>query len=124
MKKLIHKKKGKEHFTKDFGDGTTSDRVILPRADDCHVKVTIFRPKAGFAEFSEPNSIVYEYDETVYLVSGQVRLHPADGWGVELGAGDSYHVPAGVSYGLTAITDCEMVCVFSRDYDGLTPEDD
>ncbi|MBU1178295.1 DUF861 domain-containing protein [Patescibacteria group bacterium] len=121
-KKLIFKGPGEGHFAKDFGEGTKSDRVILPGADECGVKVTIFRPKEGF---SIPEGIVYEYDETVYIVSGQVKLHLTDGGSdIELYTGSSYHVPAGVSYGLTAITDCVVFCTFSPVQDGPMPDDE
>lgn len=118
-KELIIKKTGKAHFVKDFGGGTTSERLILPEKDDCRVKVTMFRPKAGFLIES---GIVYSCDETVYVVTGQLKLHLVDGSIVALNTGDSYHVPAGISYGVTALTDSQMLCVFSAADDSTLPD--
>lgn len=119
-KNLVIKKHGQPHFVKDFGGGTTSERVMLPEADGCRVKITKFRPKAGF-EVKE--GIVYNCDETVIVTAGQLRLHLDDGSQVDIGPGDSYHVPAGTSYGVTALTDGEVTCVFSAAADGTLADD-
>ncbi len=119
-KELVVKKGGDHHFVKDFGGGTTSERVMLPEADGCRIKITKFRPKAGF-EVKE--GIVYNCDETVFVVAGQIRLHLDNGQQVDIGPSDSYHVPAGTSYGVTALSDGEVLCVFSAAADGTLPDD-
>ena len=118
MDKILFKMKDEAHFTKEFGGGTTSDRVILPESDDCRVKVTMFRPKKGFSA----KDIAYACDETVYMVSGQVRIHLADGSEVDLSPGDTYLAPAGAVYDLTALADSEVFCVFSQAGDGPLPD--
>lgn len=118
MNQIILKKKTEAHFTKDFGGGTTSDRLILPEPDGCRVKVTMFRPKAGFSA----QDIVYACDETVHAVSGRTRLHLAGSADVVLEPGETYHVPGGTAYGLTALTDGALFCVFSPASDGSLPD--
>lgn len=118
MTGIVIKKSAQAHFAKDFGGGTTSDRLILPGPDSCRVKVTIFRPKAGFSA----RDIRYACDETVHALSGRTALHLADGAQVLLDAGDTYYVPAGTAYGVTAVTDGELFCVFSQAADGGMPD--
>ena len=45
---LVLKKKNQIHFNKNFGGGSSSDRIVLPNPDECRVKVTMFKPAAGF----------------------------------------------------------------------------
>lgn len=116
---IIHKRKGQAHFAKDFGGGTASDRIVLPGPDGCRVKVTMFRPKAGFSA----RDIVYPVDETVHAVAGRTRVHRSDGTDFALETGDTYFVPAGTTYGLTALTDGALLCVFSAAADGPLPDD-
>ena len=118
MDRILVKKNGEAHFTKEFDGRTTSDRIILPEADDCRVKVTMFRPKVGFAV----EHIVYDCDETVYMVSGELRITLSDGTNVDLVKGDTYFVPAGCTYGLSTTADGEALCVFSQADDGPMPD--
>ncbi len=118
MKPIIFKKKGQAHFTKKWDEGTASDRIILPEADDCLVKVTMFRPKAGFSV----EKIVYACDETVHMVSGKITIRITDGSDVVLVPGDTYYVPGGTPYGLTVQEGGDIFCVFSRAADGKLPD--
>ena len=118
MEKILVKKKAEPHFTKEFDGRTTSDRIILPEKDECRVKVTMFRPKAGFTI----GNIVYPCDETVHMVAGRLRITLADGTDVDLEEGDTYFVPAGFSYSLSAVEDGEALCVFSQAGDGPLPD--
>lgn len=121
MPGIVIKTGGKAHFPKPFGDdGTFSDRIILPGSDECRVKVTRFVPKPGFSA----NSIVYPYDETVYIVNGNMTICLSDGSTVELGAGDIFHVPAGEVYGINILADTIAVCVFSAGEDGTLPDNE
>ncbi|MDA0745330.1 MAG: cupin domain-containing protein [bacterium] len=118
MKPIIFKKKSEAHFVKKWDDGSESDRIVLPGSDDCLVKVTMFRPKAGFSA----ENVVYACDETVHMVSGRTEILLADGSVVELRPGDTYYAPAGNPYGLRALEDGEMFCVFSSAGDGTLPD--
>gem|GEM_PF-1531767 len=118
MDEILFKKKNESHFIKEFDGKTTSDRIILPEQDKCRVKVTMFRPKAGFSA----SDIAYDCDETVLMISGRVRIHLLDGSDVDLDPGDTYLAPAGVAYGLTALADSEVFCVFSQAGDGPLPD--
>jgi quercetin dioxygenase-like cupin family protein len=118
MESVLFRKQGEAHFTKEFDGKTTSDRIILAQVDNCRVKVTMFRPKKGF----HAADIAYECDETVHMVSGQIRIHLPDGTDVDLDKGDTYLAPAGAAYGLTALADAEVFCVFSQAGDGPLPD--
>ena len=118
MGTILFKKQGEAHFIKEFDGKTTSDRIILPEPDDCRIKVTMFRPKAGFSA----TDIAYECDETVHMVSGQIRIHLPNGKNVDLDRGDTYLAPAGDVYGLTALADSEVFCVFSQAGEGPLPD--
>ena len=85
METILFKKQGEAHFTKEFDGKTTSDRIILPEPDGCRVKVTMFRPKVGFHALD----IAYTCDETVHMVSGEIRIHLPDGTDVDLERGDT-----------------------------------
>ena len=119
METILFKKQGEAHFTKEFDGKTTSDRIILPEPDGCRVKVTMFRPKVGFHALD----IAYTCDETVHMVSGEIRIHLPDGTDLDLERGDTYLAPAGAVYGLTALANSEVFCVFSQAGDGPLPDD-
>lgn len=109
MSRIVVKHGGEKHFTKTFAPGTTSDRVILPGPDGVRVKVTRFKPAAGF----RADKIEYDVDETVCLLSGAATIYLTNGNAVNLQAGDVYHVPAGVIYSICVKADAQMICVFS-----------
>jgi len=117
---MVVKGPGQKHFTKDFGNGTVSDRVMLPGPDKSRVKVTRFMPKAGF----ETDGIVYKVDETVFVDEGNLKVC-FDGITVhEINPGGMYYVPAGNSYALKVLTDSVLTCVFSPAENGTLPDDD
>lgn len=118
MKPIVFKQKNQAHFTKQWEDGTASDRIMLPESDNCRVKVTMFRPKAGFSA----ENVVYPCDETVYMVSGKMIIRIADGSDVTLNPGDTYHVPAGTPYGIKVLEGGDVFCVFSSAADGTLPD--
>lgn len=120
MQNLIYKHRGTPHFTKEFGNGSASERLVLPTPDQCNIKVTRFMPKAGLIL----TDVAYSVDETVYLAKGVLELRLADGKLVSLSTGDVYVVPAGVSYDINVIEDAEAVCVFSQAQGGPLPDND
>ena len=85
---MVAKQPTQKHFTKRFGGGTVSDRVILPKRDKCRVKLTKFRPRTGF---------------TLRHV-----VDPVDG------PGASYLVPAGQKRTITVLKTGLFICFFSR----------
>lgn len=119
MSRIVSKKNGEGHFTNPLGGGTTSRRVILPGPDACRVKVTCVHQKEGF----HADRLINDVDETVYVVEGQLTLHGAGGMDTECGPGDTFHVRAGVPFGVTARTDGILNCVFSQAADGTMPND-
>ena len=109
------------HFTKPFGEGSFSHRVILPERDASRVTVTEFHGKQG----QKFEGVVYPVDETVRIVDGIVAIT----WGdrrerVVLGLGTTYHVPAGEVYSVECVEDVTAVCFFSQAADGTLPQNE
>lgn len=111
---------GEKYFTKKFGDGVFSDRVILPGPDGCRVKATHFYSKAGF----EAKDICYTVDETVYVVKGRFLITVGHDI-YELGPGSTYFVPAGLKYSVKVLEEGTLFCVFSQaGPNGPLPDDE
>ena len=107
---LVVKPFGQKHFTKKFGDGVFSDRLILPGPDGARVKVTQFYFVDGF----EMDNIVYDVDETVFAHSGLIQISVDGEITQELGPGGTYYVPAGTKYSVRAPKGGMLFCVFSQ----------
>lgn len=116
---ILARQRGQVHFTKSFGEGTESDRVLLPGKDGCRVKVTIFRPKANF----KATGIRYPYDETFYVIRGAMTA-TVNGEVIPLSTGATFHVPAGDVYDLEVDVDSVVHCTFSAGPNGELPDDD
>lgn len=106
---IIAKARLESHFTRDFGGGAFSHRVILPGPDQCRVKVTRFIAPPGFMA----QDIKYDTDETVFVVSGSIRL-VCDGVTRDLVTGECYHVPAGEAYDVEVKEPSVLICFFSQ----------
>lgn len=104
---------------KSFDQGAKSERVILPQADGCRVKVTRFIAPSGskWVDLLEP------VDATMYVMKGAVRL-TIGGKSETLTDGAVYHVPTGQKRTIEMIEDTTFLCFFSQAGDGAPlPED-
>jgi len=115
---IVKKANELPHHIKHF-NSAESDRVILPGIDQCRVKVTRFKFEGSF----RGDNIMYPYDETVFVVSGELRISWPGKYAV-LHSGDIYHVPAGTTYSAMAIQGGEAICVFSAGSDGILPNNE
>lgn len=120
MKKVIVKQPGEGHFTKDFGSGSVSHRIITARRDDCAIKVTDFQPKDGCKPGKD---VIHNTDEFVYVLEGSIFLD-CEHWAGMLPEGSMYYVPAGMPTSITALVDSRLLCVFFRGDNGRLPDDE
>ena len=105
---------------KSFDQGAKSERVILPQADGCRVKVTRFIAPAG----SRWENLVEPVDATMYVMKGVIRVAVA-GKTETLSQGAVYHVPTGEARTIDIIEDGTFLCFFSQAGDGAPmPKDD
>jgi len=115
---MVAKQPTQKHFTKRFGGGTVSDRVILPKRDKCRVKLTKFRPRTGFTL----RNVADQVDEVVYVVRGQIKVTQGRKAAI-FGPGASYLVPAGQKRTITVLKTGLFICFFSRAGHGPVPDD-
>lgn len=107
-----------KHFSVNLGSLGSSDRLLLPQADGCQVKVTRFNGTAG----SVAMDVRYDVDETIYVVSGIIVVWKEGGKRNTVSAGGCLHVRAGEIYNLSVCEDCVAICVFSPVGD-ILPDD-
>ena len=105
---MIVKQPGQKHFTKDFGDSTVSDRIIVGALDGCEAEVRIFRPKAGFCPGI---NVTHSKDETVYVLEGKIQITGGVVTHV-LGPTGLYFCEAGTPTTFLAVEDSVILCVF------------
>ncbi|MEO8065805.1 MAG: hypothetical protein ABI643_03050 [Candidatus Doudnabacteria bacterium] len=111
---LVVKQSGEKHFTRDFGGGTISDRVIVSALDGCPCEVRIFKPKAGFCP---GENVIHTRNELVVVLSGKIQVSRGDMTHV-LGSGGKYFVDAGTPTTFIALEDSELLL----DFHGSLPE--
>jgi quercetin dioxygenase-like cupin family protein len=72
----------------------------------------LFRQQGEAGQGPPPHA--HEWDETFYIVTGEVEIGAGDAFR-RLGPGGVAHVPAGVTHWFRFVTDGEMISVTSRE---------
>jgi quercetin dioxygenase-like cupin family protein len=118
---IIARKGDPPHFTKDFGGGASSDRLILPEIGGSPTRVTRFQAPPGtfFETVSNP------CPETVYVIKGRIQIEVIGQNPEIFEAGDVFVILPNEKHSFLAMTDAILLCVYSQNPEtGAMPYED